>query len=164
MSGTVTPLGAVTVGGCIPTSVAAFGAVEGNINAELAVAGSATIALDLGPPSVAFAAAIGADFADAMSASVTEPYFGLQVDANLALIAELNAQLAAIAGIIAALGTAGVFLYKYNGTADSFGTELQAVVGSGIPGGSPTDHIDALVLIASTPAAWAAIQTVMKTT
>lgn len=164
MSGTITPLGAVTVGGCIPTSVTAFAAVEGNINAELAVAGNMTVSLDLGPPSLALATAIGADFSAAMVASVTEPYFGLQVDANLDLIATLNAQLAALAGIMAALGTAGVYLYKYNGTADSFGTTLQSVVGGGIPGGTPTDHIDSLVLIASTPAAWAAIETVMKTT
>lgn len=164
MSGTITPLGAVTVGGCLPTSVAAFGAVEGNINAELAAAGNMSIALDLGPPSLELATAIGADFSGAIVASVTEPYFGLQVDANLDLIATLNAQLAALAGIMVALGTAGVYLYKYSGTADSFGTELQATIGGGIPGGGPTDHIDSLVLIASTPAAWAAIQTVMKTT
>lgn len=164
MSGTITPLGAVTVGGCLPTSVAAFASVEGNLEGQLAAAGSMKAALDIGPPSVSLAAQMAATVSGQITASVTAPYFGLQIDANLTLIAALQAQLAALAGILAALGTAGVYLYKYSGTADSFGTELQATVGGGIPGGAPTDHIDSLVLIASTPAAWAAIQTVMKTT
>lgn len=164
MSGIITPLGEVTVGGCLPTSVAAFASVEGNIEGQLAAAGAMQIALNLGPPSVSLAAQMAATVSGQIAASVTAPYFGLQIDANLTLIAALNAQLAALAGILTALGTAGVYLYRYNGTADSFGTELQATIGGGIPGGSPTDHVDALVLLASTPAAWAAIQTVMKTT
>ena len=160
MSGTVTELGAVSVGTCLPTTLGAFGAVEGNLNAQLAAAGNLRFALDLGPPSIAVAAEASAQIA----ASVTAPYFGLSISANLDAIAAIQAQLAALAGIVASLGTAGIFLYAYSGTADSFGTALQAHVGPGLPGGAPTDHIDALALVASTPAAWAALATVMKTT
>jgi len=163
MSGTITSLGSVTVGSCIPTTVAAFGSVEGNLNAQLVAAGSLSIALDIGPPSIDTAVQIGVTASAQAMASVTGPYFGLAIDANLAAIAAIQAQLAALASIVAALGTAGVFLYQYNGTADSFGTTLQAQIGTGLPGGAGTDHIDALCLIASTPAAWAAMETVMKT-
>lgn len=164
MSGTVTQLGNVSLSSALPTTAQAYGSVEGNLNAELAAAGNMSVSLDLGAPDLALATAIGADFSAAVVASVTEPYWGLQVDANLDLIAQLNAQLSAIAGIMAALGTAGIYLYTYSGTADTFGSGLQAVVGGGLPGGAPSDHVDALCLVASTPAAWAAIQTVMKTT
>jgi hypothetical protein len=164
MSGTLTPLGEVSVGACLPSTVMAFGAVEGNLNAQLAAAGNLKIALNVGPPSVVVAAQIAATASAQAMASVTSPYFGLAIDANLDVIAAIRAQLAAFAGLVAALGTAGVFLYQYSGTADSYGTALQSVVGSGLPGGAPTDHIDSLVLIASTPAAWEAMAKLMKTT
>lgn len=163
MSGTVTDLGSTTVGGCIPTTVSAFASVEGNLTSQLVAAGGLSTALDVGPPSVATATQIGATATLQAMASVTGPYFGLAIDANLGTIAAIKAQLAALGGIIAALGQAGVFLYQYNGTADSLGSTLQTVLASGLPGGAGTDHVDALCLIASTPAAWAAMQTVMKT-
>lgn len=159
MSGTVTQLGEVSVGGCIPTALGAFGAVEGNLNGQLAAAGNLSIALNVGPPSAAIAGELTAQVA----ASITGPYFGLQVDAQLDVIAAIQAQLEALAGIFAALGTMGVYLYVYNGTADSFGSAMGSVVGSGLPGGAPSDHIDAITLIASTPAAFAALQTIFKT-
>lgn len=164
MSGTINQLGNVSLSSALPTTAEAFASVEGNLNAEIAAAGNMSISLDLGAPDLALATAIGVDFSAAVVASVTEPYWGLQVDANLDLIASLNAQLSALAGILAALGTAGIYLYQYSGTADSLGTSIQSVVGSGLPGGAPTDHVDALCLVASTPAAWAAMQTVLKTT
>jgi hypothetical protein len=163
MTGVLTELGEVSVGACVPSALAAFGAVEGDLNGQLAAAGNLKIALDVGLPTVAVAAQIGATATAQAMFSVTSPYFGLAIDANLTAIAAIQAQLAALAGIIAALGTAGVYLYQYSGTADSFGTSLQSVVGSGLPGGHPSDHVDSIVLIASTPAAWAAIQQIFKT-
>ena len=164
MSGTLTPLGEVSVGACIPAAAMAFGAVEGNLNAQLVAAGNLKIALNVGSPTVAVAAQIGATVSAQVMASVTGPYFGLAIDANLDAIAAIRAALAAYAALFAALGVAGVFLYQYSGTADSFGNALQSVVGAGLPGGAPTDHIDSLVLIASTPAAWEAIAKLMKVT
>jgi hypothetical protein len=160
MSGTITELGDVSVGACIPTALGAFGALEGNLNGQLAAAGSLKAALNFGPPTVAVAVEAGAQ----LMAAVTMPYFGVAIDANVSAIAALQAQLAALAGIIAALGSAGVYLYRYDGTADSFGAALGSVVGSGLPGGAGTDDVHALTLIASTPAAWAAIGQIFKTT
>lgn len=153
----------MTVGACVPTTVAAFASVEGNLTAQLVAAGSLSLALNVGPPSIETAAQIGATATLQAAASVTGPYFGLAIDANLLAIAAIEAQLAALAGILVALGKAGVFLYQYNGTTDTLGSSLQTSLASGLPGGAPGDHVDALCLIASTPAAWAAMQTVMKT-
>ncbi len=163
MSGVVTELGELSVGACVPTTVAAFGAVAADLNSQLAAAGNLKLALNVGPPTLAVATQIGAVATAQAIFSVTGPYFGLAIDANLTAIAAIQAQLAALAGIVAALGELGVFLYAYSGTADSFGTAMQAVVGPGLPGGLPSDHVDALALIAKTPAAWAALQTVFKT-
>jgi hypothetical protein len=135
MTGVLTELGEVSVGACVPLALAAFGAVEGDLNGQLAAAGNLKIALDVGLPTVAVAAQIGATATAQAMFSVTSPYFG----------------------------TAGVYLYQYSGTADSFGTALQSVVGSGLPGGQLSDHVDSIVLIASTPAAWAALQQIFKT-
>jgi hypothetical protein len=164
MSGTITELGEVSVGACIPTALGAFGALEGNLNGQLAAAGNLKLALNVGPPSIAVAGEIGAEVTAQVMASVTLPYFGIAIDANLEVIASIQAQLSALVGIIASLGAAGVYLYRYDGTADSFGSALGSVVGSGLPGGAGTDDVHALTLIASTPAAWAAIGAIFKTT
>jgi hypothetical protein len=164
MSGTITNLGEVTVGQCVPTALAAFGAVEGNLNGQLVAAGSLGLSLNVGPPSLSLATQIGATATLQAVASVTGPYFGIAINSNLAVIAAIQAQLAALAGIFAALGTAGISLYLYQGTADSFGTTLQAEIGGGLPGGGPSDHIDSLAIVARTPAAFAALQTIFKTT
>jgi len=163
MSGTLTPLGGVTMGGVLPTTLGAFGAVEAQLNFDLASAGNLQIQLDLGPPELAAAVEMGAEVDAQIVASVTEPYFGLAIDANLGAIAAINAQLAALAGIVAALGAAGIDLYLYQGTADSEGSTLQSALSGGLPGGLPGDHVDSLILIARTPEAFAAMQLLMKT-
>lgn len=163
MSGTVTDLGDVSLGQALPTTLSAMGAVTAQLNADLVAAGSLKVALDLGLPSLAEATAIGAAANAQAIAMVTEPWFGLQVDANPGLIALIQAQLAALGSIIAALGQNGIELALYNGTASSFGPSVDASFGGGVGGGLPGDHIDALMLIAKTPEAYAAIQLVMKT-
>lgn len=164
MSGTITNLGDCTVGQILPTTVATFGSRLTNLNAQLAAAGNLAIALNVGPPSMPEAVQIGATASAQAIASVTSPYFGLQITTNAALIASLQAQIAALGTVVAALGEAGVQLYLYQGTCDSLGSTLQAEVGGGIPPGLPADHVDALVLVAKTPAAFAAMQLTMKTT
>lgn len=163
MSGIVTPLGEVSVMGCVPTAVGAFGLAEANLNGQLAISGGLKASLDVGPPSIALAAQIGAELSAQISASVTAPYFGAAIQVDVNAVALIQAQLAIIVGLIAQLGTMGIFLYQYSGTADSFGSAMQSTVGTGLPGGAPTDHVDALALIASTPAAWAAMQALFKT-
>lgn len=148
----------------MPQLNASIAARLANLNLQLAQAGSLKLALDIGPPSVALATQIGLTATAQAQFAVTAPYFGLAIDANLAVISALNAQIAAFGSLVAALGTAGVQLYLYQGTCDSLGSTLQAEVGGGIPPGLPADHVDALVLVAKTPAAFSAMQLTMKTT
>ena len=159
MSGTVTDLGHVSVGAVIPAALGAWGALEGNLNGQLAAAGNLDVSFQLGPPT----AEAAADVATEVVAAVDMPYFGLAIDANLDAIAAIQAQLAALAGIVASLGTAGVFLYRYDGTADSYGAAMDSAIAT-LPGGAPTDEVHALTLLTRTPEAWAAIQQIFKTT
>jgi hypothetical protein len=152
-------IGAFSVGGLMPGALAAYGAVEGNLNGQLAAQGSLKLSLTLGPPSVAAAAQIEANVA----ASVTSPTFGIALSANLDAIAAIQAQLAALAGIFAALGTAGIVLLASETTLNAFGGEITAAVSGGIPGAAPGDSVHALTLVATTPAAWAALAQLMRT-
>jgi len=163
MTGTVTDLGDVTLGAAMPTTVSAIGALTASLNADLAAAGNLKLALDLGLPDLETATAIGATANAQAIAMVTEPWFGLQVEANPGLIAMIQAQISALGGIIAALGQAGIELAVYNGTADSYGPAVTTAFGAGVGGGLPADHIDALMLIAKTPAAYVALQLLLRT-
>ena len=147
-----------TVGGCVPTSLVAFGSVEGNLNGQLAAQGNLKLTLQAGPPSVAVAASI----AGQVQASVTSPTFSVGLSANVAAIAAIEAQLAALAGIFAALGAMGVHIFVYDGDAASFGGEVSAAIGGGLPGGAPTDHINAIILATQTPGTWPAMQVIFK--
>ena len=156
---TITHIGEFTVGGLMPGVVTAYGAVEGNLLQQLAAKGALKLSLTAGPPSVAAAAQIGANVA----ASVTSPTFGAALTADLVAIAAINAQLAALAGIIASLGALGVELYAYTGTAAGFGAAVAGETSSGIPGGSGSDIVNALVLATRFPAVWAALGNLMVT-
>lgn len=156
---TITHLGSYTVGGLMPAAAGAFGSLEGDLNGQLAAQGNLSIALAVGPPSVAVAAEIAANVA----ASVTSPTFGIALSANVAAIAAINAQLAALAGLFAALGAAGIELYAYSGTAAGFGAAVAGETSAGLPGGSGGDVVNALVLATRFPAAWAALAQIMVT-
>jgi hypothetical protein len=163
MSGVITPLGEKTVGGLVPTTLSVFGAYAANLNASLAASGNMKAALNVAPPTVAGTAKIAATLNGALQAVVKGPSLGAAIKVNAAAIVSINAQLAAIAGILAAFGEAGVFAYTYDGTCNTFGTDVQAELVGGLPGGSPTDHVNALVLVTSIPAAWLALSKVLLT-
>ena len=152
-------VGAFSVGSILPTTLAAFGAVEGDLRSQLAAAGNLSLSLQVGIPSVAVQAQALATF----EAGVSEPYLGIGIDANISAIAAINAQLTALGGIVAALGTAGVVLLTSDTTLGALGGEITSAVASGIPGATTSDHCNAITLIATTPAAWAAMQALLKT-
>lgn len=146
-------LGSFSVGSILPTTVSAFGSVEGDLQAQLAAAGNLSIALQAGIPTPEVQAQASATF----EASVGEPYLGVGIDANLDAIAAINAQIAALAGLVAALGTAGVVALVSDTTLGALGGEVTGAVASGIPGAAVGDHVNAITLIATTPAAWVAL-------
>ena len=152
-------VGAFNVGSIMPTTLAAFGAVEGDLRSQLAVAGNLKLSLQVGIPTPTVQAQALATF----EAGISEPYLGVGIDANLSAIASINAQLGALAGIVAALGTAGVVLMVSDTTLGALGGEINGAVASGIPGAISGDHVNAITLVATTPAAWSALAKLLKT-
>jgi hypothetical protein len=133
--------------------------VEGDLRSQLAAAGNLALALQVGVPTPEVQAQALATF----EAGISEPYLGMGISANVTAIAAIQAQLSALAGLVAALGTAGVVLLVSDTTLNALGGEITAAVAGGIPGAGPTDSVHALSLVATTPAAFAALGRVFRT-
>jgi hypothetical protein len=123
----------------------------------------------LTPPAISFAANIQvalaaiASMQAAVALGISPPSLSAQVEIMAAALAELQVSLNVLLGLSNALGVAGVHLYQYSGPADQLGSEFHAALSGGFPDGAPSDHADALLVATSSPAAWAAIATMMKT-
>lgn len=175
---TVSYVGSLSIGAAIPGGLAAAVAGQTGINlalpdiqARLAALASFTPT----PPSLAadvqLAQSIVASLQAAISLGVTPP----SIDAQLAIVAALvvdlgaavasiNAQLAIVLGFINICATAGIHAYAYSGNADDLGAGMTTELAAGLPGGGPTDPINALVLATSLGGTWTAMQSVFKTT
>lgn len=129
------------------TALLAFNPAPINFGAQLAIAVQMQESLQL-----------------AITLGLPVPSISAQIAIMAALVASLETQLAIILGLQNALTVAGVFAYAYEGRADALGPEFATELSSGFPGGGPADFTNALVLATVTPACWAAMQTVFKTT
>jgi hypothetical protein len=167
MSGAITPLGVVSVGQALPGMVtledlaaAAQALARAQISGRLAGAASVKVALTLPPPpGVKALAALQVAAQVAVTPQFALP--GLQVEGNAALIAGLQAQLGGLTLPDFGLGAAGVAAYKYSGTIDSLSASLGAHTNDGLPGGSGSDVGYAVVLVATAPAAVAALKSLL---
>lgn len=172
---TVIALGSATVGTVVPGCATAV--IEGQAGITLALpdlqaridAILATLALPL--PTISFSHSIGicldaiAQMQAAITFGIMPPDIAAQFAALQAALAALLADLAsisvhadALAAFTAPLAAAGVSSYAYTGNASSLGAELDAAVaGDGITG-----PIDAVVMVTTDPAAWAALGVVVR--
>ncbi len=162
----ITYLGSLSIGACIPTSVAVIATAYADLQARVdellefqptITPLSFNLQLDL-------LAQMTLNIQAMISLGVTLPSVQLQIDACIALVLALEAELAIILNLQLALAQAGVFAYSYVGRTDAFGGELATVLAGGFPGGAGFDHTNALVLATTTPACWASMQLVFKTT
>jgi hypothetical protein len=136
---------------------AAQAAATLQIQGKLAGLASVQLALTVPPlPGVTAAAAAKLAVQLAANPSIAAP--SLQVAANAKLIGELNAQLAALVMPSLPLGAAGVGAYKVQGTMDSVAGALGNHISNGLPGGSGQDVAYGVLLIATAPAAIAALK------
>lgn len=163
MAGELTYLGSVTIGDCLPTFAGIYAGVLADLQAKLAGLLELQARLTLTPPTLA----LNLDMAIQMVANLTAsielglPGIDFQLTAVAALIASINVDLAVLLGISIALGTAGVYAYSYDGDVASFPS---ACVAAGLPeGAQPSDHMNAIVLVATVPAVWAAMGQVFLT-
>lgn len=175
---TVQYVGNLSIGGAVPGAAAAAVAGAAGINAALPDILARIAALQaFAPLNVSFAAQLAlaqqmvASVQAAITAGISAPSLAVQIAQVAALIAELlaaataiNAQLTIITDFQALLGTAGVHAYAYAGQVQNLGGEMSTELAAGVPGGAPTDASNALVLITTVPATWAAMANVFKVT
>jgi hypothetical protein len=130
-----------------------------DLEAQLAAAIALQVRLGITPPTIAVQLEIAIALVAALRAAIALglPGVDFQIAACATLILRLRAEIAVLAGLNVAFGTAGVQAYVYDGSAASFGPTVASTVGPGLPGGAPSDHVDALVLATSVPAVWAAM-------
>lgn len=148
-------LGSFTVGGCFPTMATLLLGVRPRLMGQLAGAARISGQLAIKMPSIAARAQAAARVAAAIL--LQPPGVKIRLNANVALIAALRAQLAIIADLRAALSAAGVEVFRYEGSASRFGTEVQQATGGGLHGGSASDNIQALVIATRYPTTFTAI-------
>ncbi len=164
MSDTLTPLGVVSVGQALPgmltledLAAAAQGLARAQLSGKLAGAASVKVALTVPPPP---GIKVAASLQVAAQVAVTPQFAlpGLQIEGNLSLIAALQAQLEGLALPDFGLGAFGVGAYKYEGAIGQLAPKLGAATNDGLPGGSASDAGYAVVLVATAPAAVAALK------
>lgn len=149
----VISLGTISLGVAIPTvteDLAIWVPFLTSQQSALNVALSAGIT----PPSVGVnvnlntSVAIAANLTAALSAGFTPPDLSASIQAQLTAMAALQADMQLMATLEGIL-TASVAFYSYSGASSSFGSTIGAATSGGIYGGiGPTDPIDALILFA----------------
>jgi hypothetical protein len=153
-------VGSLTLGAVVPTYASAIADAYAELSAQLAGLSAVNIALTVGPPSLTAAIEASAKVTAALSAAVDGPTITLQAEAQLGLIAALEAQVAALAELVAAFAAPGVHMWDYGGDVQDFAPALQGDLAARFPPYSPSA---ALVLLAQTPEAAAAISTAFGT-
>jgi hypothetical protein len=89
----------------------------------------------------------------------------ISLAADLASAESLAAPATSLAASMGAvLSTGGLQLYAYQGSAASMGAELASAIGAGLPGGGGAKaNVYALVVVTESPAAFAALGEVVRT-
>lgn len=159
----LTYLGSVTVGDMLPSLDAAIGISLPELEIKLSAMLAAAIELNLHPPTIAASLSLAlqlvAEIQASISIGIELPSLSLQLSFIASFVAALNLQIGILLAFQASMGTAGVHAYAWDGEAASLGP----AVPTSFPGGAPTDHTNALLMVTAVPAAWAAIAALMKT-
>lgn len=170
--------GELTIGGALPGANAAAIAAVAGINGALpdilariaALKAFAPLNVSIGAQ-LALAQSLVANIQTSIALGVAPPSIAAQIAAIAALLADLltmlesvNVQLDIVLGFQSLLAAAGIHAYAFSGTSGALGGELATELASGTPGGSPTDPANAVALVTTSPAAWAALSQVCKVT
>lgn len=160
---TVTAIGELKLSAELPQVSLAFGNELLNVQAQV----SALLAFTVAPPSFEADLDVAAQNIQALtlavSLGITPPSISVQLAEVAAQLSILLGQLALLNALAATL-EASAHLYTYTGTVGALGTELQAELSGGLPGGSGADAGFAVVFVATAPAAVTALQSLFKTT
>lgn len=156
---TIEHIASVSVGGVVPALSGVVAAAQAKLAGELAARMRVAGLIEITPPRLNVAA--NALLAASLQASL--PGVKINATAQLSAIAALEAQLKLLLKLLTAMGAAGVEVYEYNGTAALFGAEVANETSKGLPGGSPNDHMNALVIATRIPECWYALSQVLLT-
>jgi hypothetical protein len=111
------------------------------------------------PPTVAFGISALANAKASLQAAITAGLPDVILDAVASAIAALNAAAALIVQLQALFGTAGIFVYKYDGATSGLGPALTSSLAGGWPDATPpTTNANAILLGTVTPSTWTALQ------
>lgn len=161
---TVSYLGSLTVGAAMPGAVAAIDATLPDLQARMAALASFAPSTGSFSANLSLANQIVASIQAAITAGIEPPSIDAQLAAVAALIADLEASLSFALEIVEAFGVAGIHAYRYSGQAGNLGTEFQAELSGGFPGGTATDATNGILLATTVPAAFAALAKILKVT
>jgi hypothetical protein len=172
----MTYLGSETLSATIPllaSAAASIGLAVGTsmpqVSASIAgiIAAEAQIALN--PPTLAANISVANQLVVSIQAAIDLglelPSLSVQLGIMAAVVADLTIQLGILqaqvdlaANILSVLATGGVHLYVYDGVVSALGSSCP----TSLPGGAPTDHVNALILATSSGATWSGISACMK--
>lgn len=173
---TATYLGSVTIGGSMPGAAVVGVAGAAGINSvlpDLMAQVASLLSWTPAPISIAVQISTLQGMITALNAQVTAglppPSILGQIASIAAMIAGLQSQIASlelqlsiIGDFQASLAAAGVHLVAFEGPVSAFGAEVQARLASA-PGIGPLDPCNAITLLTTVPATWAALATILKT-
>jgi hypothetical protein len=160
-----------SIGSLLPLSLQGVTALDASLAlmlpeliAKLAGALKAQLSLSISPPALAGSLEVALKAVINLQIAISGPSISLDFSAIAALMAEIQAALGALSlnlalsiGLKLTFGHAGLHLIKLEGRVGDFGTDLQSIVASGLPGGSPEDEGFALVLAAGADPATIAV-------
>lgn len=168
-------LGGFTVGECLPIAVTAKGGLDAalavslpEVQAKVAGALEAQAALSLDPPTLAGDLEAALALVGQLQAAVALglPSAGIDLVGMAAVVAELQetlgglqAQAALSASLAVTLGGGGVHLITQEGTLGTLGNDVASAAGAI---GNGSSLCKAVVMIATTDAAWAGISAAMR--
>lgn len=172
---TVTYLGSLSIGQALPGAAVAASAGIAGINAALPdILGRLAALQAFSPSPVSFSAqlALAQDIVTGIQQSIAlgipEPSIAAQIAAVAGLVADLLAQVAGVhaqldivTDFASLLGAAGIHVLAYAGAAGDLAGELGGALGA-VPGISPGDTCNAVAMITTVPAVWAALAQIVK--
>jgi hypothetical protein len=155
-------LGNMTVGAVVPAALTLQLEALAELTAKLEAAISAQLSFTLTPPSLTLSLKAALDLVVSLEAAIALGLPGIEIDISImaSIIAALQLQVDLMIELGVALGKAGVLAFVQEGVAGSLGSDLQAVVNQQIPADQPTQ---ALLLVATVPAVWAAMGKILIT-
>lgn len=147
-------LGSLSTAQIVPVAASSLSAVIADLEAQITALVTATATVDFGGIEglITLAGAIAAALEAAIAAGVTAPTVSFQATA----VIDLKAKLEILVRLQNQMLAGGIHALRYSGRADDLGPEIASAVRT-LPGVQPSDRADAIVLVATTPAAIAAL-------